>query len=223
MCHGWEIFKLKSSINYSFRSFLLSFWSKVLLACIFVSSFLLCFVLCIRTSQLFIFVYMYTYSYIHTYTHTHTHTHTRTRARARLVITSFTRKTKFPEVIVADSSGRAVCGRLTDEIAGSNHADGIGVRLLCILCYVGSGLCDEFITHSEESYLVCVCVCVCLIVFGQGTSTIRRPRYGLRCCVTEIKESNKERTYLNNSSLCRTTSLVNVQFFFLRSSMYKIR
>jgi hypothetical protein len=27
-----------------------------------------------------------------------------------------------------------------------------------VVCFVGSGLCDELITHSEESYQVCVCV-----------------------------------------------------------------
>ena len=34
--------------------------------------------------------------------------------------------------MVADSSGRADCGRLIDGIAGSNHAEGLGV-LLCVL------------------------------------------------------------------------------------------
>jgi hypothetical protein len=30
-----------------------------------------------------------------------------------------------------------------------------------VVCCVGSGLCDELITKSEESYRVCVCVTVC--------------------------------------------------------------
>ena len=33
------------------------------------------------------------------------------------------------------------------------------VRLLCLLCYVGSDLCDDLITRSEESYRVCVKLC----------------------------------------------------------------
>jgi hypothetical protein len=33
----------------------------------------------------------------------------------------------------------------------------------CVCC-VGSGLCEELITRSEESYRVCVCVCVCVCV-----------------------------------------------------------
>jgi hypothetical protein len=37
---------------------------------------------------------------------------------------------------------------------------------------VGSGLCDELITCSEESYLVCVCVCVGRIVCDTETSTM---------------------------------------------------
>jgi len=32
--------------------------------------------------------------------------------------------------------------------------------LVFVLCCVGSGLCDELITHSEEFYRVSVCVCV---------------------------------------------------------------
>jgi len=34
--------------------------------------------------------------------------------------------------------------------------------LAFIVCCEGSGLCDELITRSEDSYRVCVCVCVCL-------------------------------------------------------------
>ena len=29
-----------------------------------------------------------------------------------------------------------------------------------VVCFVGSCLCDELITRSEDFYQVCVCVCV---------------------------------------------------------------
>jgi hypothetical protein len=57
-----------------------------------------------------------------------------------------------------------------------------------VVCCVGSGICDELITRSEESYLVCVCVCVCvcaracLIVCDLGTSTIRWSKPDLGSC-----------------------------------------
>ena len=38
----------------------------------------------------------------------------------------------------------------------------IFICCVCCVCCVGSGLCDELITRSEESYRVCVCVCVCV-------------------------------------------------------------
>jgi hypothetical protein len=34
------------------------------------------------------------------------------------------------------------------------------VRLLCLLCYVGSGLCDGLIIH-QRSPTGCVCIIVC--------------------------------------------------------------
>jgi len=45
-------------------------------------------------------------------------------------------------------------------IAGSNPAEAMDVRLLCLLriAQVVSH-CDRLITLSEESYRVCVCVC----------------------------------------------------------------
>jgi len=43
-----------------------------------------------------------------------------------------------------------------------------------LVCCVGSGLCDELITHSEESY--CVCDYVNIIVYDLETSTMRLPR-----------------------------------------------
>ena len=46
---------------------------------------------------------------------------------------------------------------LTVEIVGSNPAEGMDVHLLCC---VGSCLCDELITRSEESHRVHVSDCV---------------------------------------------------------------
>ena len=68
-------------------------------------------------------------------------------------------------------SKACVCGRLIAGIAGSNPTDDMDVFLVCfVVCCVGSGLCDELINLSKESWLefvrvcVCVCVCVCLCV-----------------------------------------------------------
>jgi len=47
---------------------------------------------------------------------------------------------------------------------------------LFVVCCVGSCLCDELITRSEESCRVCVCVCV------TETPTMRRLRPELGCC-----------------------------------------
>jgi hypothetical protein len=49
-----------------------------------------------------------------------------------------------------------VCAPLSAGIASSNTVEGIDARLLCLLCCVGSGICDKPITCSEESYRVCV-------------------------------------------------------------------
>jgi hypothetical protein len=38
------------------------------------------------------------------------------------------------------------------------------LSVVFVVCCVGSGLCDELITLSEESYRVCVCVCVCVVL-----------------------------------------------------------
>jgi len=48
-------------------------------------------------------------------------------------------------------------------LVGSNPAKEMDVRLLCLLCCIGSGLFDGLTTRSEEYYHVCVCVCVCVI------------------------------------------------------------
>ena len=69
----------------------------------------------------------------------------------------------------------------------SNPAEGMDFRL-CLNC-VGSGLCDELITCSEECYQVCVCVCLIICVIYKSETKRRSPDSGW--CVT-----NRERTYL---------------------------
>jgi hypothetical protein len=68
------------------------------------------------------------------------------------------------------ASGGSIAG-----IAVSNSAEGMFIS--CVCC-VGSGLCDELIPRSEESYRVCVCLIVCDL----ETSKIRRSRPELDCC-----------------------------------------
>jgi hypothetical protein len=46
------------------------------------------------------------------------------------------------------------------RLLGSYPADGMDVRLLYLLCCVGSSLCDGLITRPEESYGVYVILCV---------------------------------------------------------------
>ena len=56
------------------------------------------------------------------------------------------------------------------RVAGSNPTEGMdGSSLVFVARCVGSGVCDELITHSGESYSVCVCVCV-FAVCGLETS-----------------------------------------------------
>ena len=59
------------------------------------------------------------------------------------------------------------------------------LMLVFCVCCVGSGLCEELITRSEETYRVCVCVCVCLIACDVETSTTKRPRPDLTYSVTK--------------------------------------
>ena len=99
-------------------------------------------------------------------------------------------------------AARSAAARLT-ETAGSNPARCMDVCLLCCVL-LGRGLCDELITHPEESYrlwCVCVwstnlknveanarvapyhhrgtkkCVCLCTYIKGKGKgSPYNRPR-----------------------------------------------
>jgi hypothetical protein len=74
----------------------------------------------------------------------------------------------------------------------------------------GSGICDEQITRSEESYRISVCVCV--TGSDLGTSTKKWPRAELSCCATEKKILQR---YLSNS---RTAALVTQKLFWLHTS-----
>ena len=67
-----------------------------------------------------------------------------------------------------------VCSLLIAGIAGLNPAERCS-SLVLVACCVGSGLCDEPITPSEESYRVCVCLC-----YLDASSRRRRPGSG--CC-----------------------------------------
>jgi hypothetical protein len=48
----------------------------------------------------------------------------------------------------------------------------------CCVLSKGSGLCDELITRSQESYRLCLCLILC------DLATVRRPRTQLGCCAT---------------------------------------
>jgi len=52
-----------------------------------------------------------------------------------------------------------------------------------VVCFVGSGLCDELITRSEESYRARARAraCVCLIVCDLENCNTRRPKPQLVC------------------------------------------
>jgi hypothetical protein len=62
---------------------------------------------------------------------------------------------KIAACVVTVRSKAWVCSRLITGIVGFNPAKYTCDRLFCLLCCVGgSGLCDELITRSEESYRV---------------------------------------------------------------------
>ena len=53
------------------------------------------------------------------------------------------------------------CGHSIAVFAGSNPAQGMDVRLLCLLSCAGKGPCDEMIGRSEDSCRVCACLIKC--------------------------------------------------------------
>jgi hypothetical protein len=71
------------------------------------------------------------------------------------------RSYSLPIPVVACPKGLD-CGHSIAAIAGSIPAEGMDVS--SVVCCVGSGLCDELITRSEESYRVCVSVCLSYFV-----------------------------------------------------------
>jgi hypothetical protein len=56
-----------------------------------------------------------------------------------------------------------------------------------VVCFVGSGLCEELITRSEEWYRLCMCVCVSNHVLSRNLKT-RQRRPDVECCATEERK-----------------------------------
>ena len=80
---------------------------------------------------------------------------------------------------VAVRSKACVCSRFIAWDRGLESCWGYEYSsLLFAVCCVGSGLCQELITHWECYRL---CVCVCLIVYYLETSTVKRPGSELVC------------------------------------------
>jgi hypothetical protein len=101
---------------------------------------------------------------------------------------------------VGDLDGRAVYGvGLRSGIAGSNTDEGMDIRLLCSLCFVGRGHCDVVITRSAESYRVRVLVCL----HDLGTSKMR--------CLCPIWSVAQER---KNSTLSTVRHRLNINIIF---------
>jgi hypothetical protein len=52
-----------------------------------------------------------------------------------------------------------------------------------VVCWAGSGLCEEVIASSEESYRLCVCVCVCVSDLETSNSRLKS---NFDCSATNI-------------------------------------
>jgi hypothetical protein len=102
----------------------------------------------------------------------------------------YNQKTPIPVAVLYTAH---VYSRLNAGTGGSNTAEGMDIRLLCLLLFcVGSGLYDELITRTE--------VCVFLIVCDLEIPKQKRPRSGLGCCSTEEEEEKEERRRRRSSS-----------------------
>ena len=71
--------------------------------------------------------------------------------------------------MTAQSNAR-VWGRSIAGMASLNHAEVMDIRVVSVVCCAGDGLCDELITHAEESYRLNVSV------YDTGISTVMQPR-----------------------------------------------
>ena len=87
---------------------------------------------------------------------------------------------------------------------------------VCCECYVlpSRGLCDELITHPEESYrLWCVVVC------DLETSRMRRPRPVLRHSAKERKEEKKIVNAQNKKILMEETTSTAATIIFVAAAV----
>jgi hypothetical protein len=80
--------------------------------------------------------------------------------------------------------------------------------LVFVVCCEGSGLCDELLTHSEESYQMCLIVC------DLETSIVRQPRPKLGCHAMEKNtdmDSNNHKGYnLDQQCLMRQSIVISI-------------
>jgi hypothetical protein len=78
------------------------------------------------------------------------------------ILTSLMTIVTFAEPILVTARSKAWVYDLSlAGIADTNHAEGMDVCLLVfVVCYISSGLCDEMITRSEESYQVFASHCM---------------------------------------------------------------
>jgi hypothetical protein len=83
----------------------------------------------------------------------------------------------------SDTGDRAVCIVCLKLLHRWNRGFEVRWGHVFVVCCVGSGVCDEPNTRSEESYRVCVCVC------DKETSTLRRSR-SYFCCSSEGKKKD---------------------------------
>jgi len=64
-------------------------------------------------------------------------------------------------------------------------------NFLYLLCCVGSGVCDELITCSEESYKVCCCVVYVCVLFRNLNDSARAKVGLVRHGDTNVKQLRK--------------------------------